>query len=113
MAFQVGSACYGTALEAAQVAASSQIGSLVGGAPYSVSVSSVTADAITFVLSPIGGGAAITHVAPFAAQPCNMLQLADGVQMGWLVAGAWIGAFALLFIAKALRGETGNDYGNT
>jgi hypothetical protein len=112
MAFQVGSACYGTEVQAAQAQASASVGSIVGVSPHSVSVSSVAADSITYVLSPVGGGTPITHVAPFTPQPCNLLQAEDGLAIGWMVAGAWIGAWALLFLARALRGETGESYGN-
>lgn len=112
MAYQVGSACYDTAVMAAQAQASASVGSIVGASPQTVSVSSVAADSITYVLTPVGGGTPITHIAPFTPQPCNMLQAADGLAIGWMVAGAWIGAYCLLFLARALRGETGESYGN-
>lgn len=97
------------------MAASSQVGALVNhsGVLYSVNVSSATENSITYTLSPAFGGRAVIHRAPFTAQPCNMLQLSDGLQIGWMVAAAWIAAYATLFIAKALRGETGNEYGNS
>lgn len=115
MAFQVGSTCYATATEAAQAQASTMVGVIVGqgGTAHTVSAMSIDDTSITYVLTPVGGGTAITHVAPFTPQPCNMLQSSDAMQMGWLIAGAWIGAYCILFIARALRGETGSDYGNT
>lgn len=113
MSFQVGSVCYSTEVQAAQAQASSEVGRIVGANPHTVSVTSVAADSITYTLSPIGGGASIIHVAPFTPQPCNMLDMSDGLTIGWAIAGAWIGAYALVFLAKALRGETGDSYGNT
>jgi hypothetical protein len=115
MAYQVGSTCYATATEAAQAQASTMVGAIVGQAGTAHTVSATTMDetSITYVLSPVGGGTPITHVAPFTPQPCNMLQMEDGLSIGWMIAGAWIGAYCLLFLARVLRGETGTDYGNT
>ncbi|MNY54262.1 hypothetical protein D3C86_1901120 [compost metagenome] len=102
-------------MQAGQAQASSFVGGVgyFSGAAHSVSVSSVDEASITYVFTPVGGGTAITHVAPFTPQPCNMLQLEDGLSIGWMVAGAWIGAYCLLFLRRALSGETGSDYGNT
>lgn len=36
----------------------------------------------------------------------------DGVTMGWLVAACFVAAFGIKFLARALRGETGGDYGS-
>ena len=114
-AFQVGSVCYPTAVQAAQALASQQVGGIVSqaGTLHTVSVSAVADTSISYVLTPVAGGAAITHVAPFTAQPCNMLQLEDGMSMAWMIAGAWIGAYCLLFLARVMRGETGSEYGNS
>lgn len=115
MTYQVNQACYPSALSAAQAVASSQIGSLVdhGGTVYAVDVSTVSGTLITYSLLPVGGGSAITIAAPYTAQDCQLLDLADGLQLGWLVAGVWLAAFGLMFITRALRGETGGDYGNS
>lgn len=108
MAFQVDNACYATEIEAGQVIGSKATGMLVGqgNAQHTVSVASVDATSITYVLTPVGGGTAITHVAAFTPQPCNLMQLEDGLVMGWLVFGAWIAAYAVLFVKHALMGET-------
>lgn len=115
MSYQVGAACYPTPTAAAQASASSQIGQIVphGTTSYIIDATGSDATSITYVLAPVGGGVAITVVAPYTAQPCNMLTMDDGLLMGWMVAAAWIGAYALLFITRALRGETGGEYGNT
>jgi TRAP-type C4-dicarboxylate transport system permease large subunit len=115
MTYQVGSACYPTATAAAQVSASAEIGKLVpnGSITYVVDATSADENSITYILAPVGGGTAITVVAPYTAQPCNMLELTDGLEMGWAIGAAWLGAFALLFLTRAMRGETGGDYGNT
>lgn len=115
MAFQVGSACYPTELQAAQVQASQQVGAIVqhGSAAYVVDLSAVAGDSITYVLNPLGGGTAIASQVPFHAQPCNLLTAADGVQLGWMVAAVWLGAYALMFLGRVLRGEAGGDDGNS
>ena len=115
MAFQVGSVCYPTALQAAQASASSQAGAIVtrGDANYIVDITTVSANSITYKLMPIGLGNIYTGTSSYAAQPCNMLQASDGLQLGWLIAAVWLGAYGLLFVTRALRGETGSEYGNT
>lgn len=114
MGFQIGTACYSTQVQAAQAAASEQVGAIVGhaGAAYTVSASAVDATAITYVLTPVGGGTPITQVAPYTAQPCNLLEGSDGIALGWMVAACWIGVFCVMFLTRALRGETGASYGN-
>lgn len=112
--FQVGSACYPSALEAAQASVSSQVGAVltVGGVPYTVTAPTVTADSITYALREVGGVGVITSTYAYSAQPCGLPDVFDGVQLGWLVGSVWVAVFALMFLTKALRGETGSDYGN-
>lgn len=114
MSFQVGSACYDTALQAAQAEASSQVGAVVehGSAAYVVDVSGVSGTSITYSLYPVAGGVAVTSAVPYSAQPCNLLTGSDGLAMSWAVVGVWIAVYAVMFIARALRGDTGGDYGN-
>lgn len=116
MNFQVGNTCYATTLQAAQAQASTMGGTIhhAGSSLYVVSVGPVTATSITYNFKLVGGtGATTISVAPYAAQPCNMLSMADGVQIGWMVAAAWIGVYAVLFIARAfVNKHKEDDYGN-
>lgn len=114
MGYQVASACYSTATQAAQASASSQVGAVVshGGAVYVIDVAQAGESSITYSLQPIAGGNSLQSTVAYTAQPCGLLQVQDGLAIGWMVAGAWIGAYALLFVARALRGETGDGYGN-
>lgn len=108
MAFQVGSACYASADQAAQASASEQVGAVVshGGAAYVVDVAAAQDASITYRLQPIAGGQPMQLVASYTPQPCNLLQVSDGLTMGWMVASAWIGAYALGFIGRVLwKGE--------
>ena len=112
--YQVRDACYPTAAEAASVSSSSLVGGVVviGANTYTVNVVSTSGTVINYQFTPVGGGAVINQAAAYTAQPCALLTIADGLEMGWAVGAAWIGAYALLFITRALRGETGGDYGN-
>lgn len=113
--FQVGSACYSTQLQAAQVSASSQLGSLVshGGLSYVVDLANATGNTLTYSLNPIGGGTPISSTVSYTAQPCALLQIEDGLTIGWMIAAAWIAAYALIFLAKILKTESGESNGNT
>ncbi|MDA8446349.1 hypothetical protein [Paracidovorax valerianellae] len=110
MAYQVNGACYGTAQQAAQASASQQVGAVVShsGTVYVIDVAGAADASITYRFQPVAGGAPMQLVAGYTPQPCNLLQVQDGLAMGWMVAGAWIGAFSLMFLARILKGET-ND----
>lgn len=116
MSFQVGSACYDTATQAAQASASSHVGAVValGSTAYELDVSAVDDTSITYVLTPIGGGTALTSVTSYTAQPCNLLTATDGLQLSWLVVGAWAAVFVCVLISRSLRmmWAGGDSYGN-
>lgn len=42
-----------------------------------------------------------------------VLSVEDGVTLGWLVGSAFIAVFCVKFIVRALRGESGGDYGKS
>ena len=102
MAFQVGSACYGDAQGAVAAIASSQVGAVVshGQAAYVVNASEVSESSITYTLSPVAGGAAITMVASVSPQPCGLLDWQDGLYLGWGIAAAWIFTAAIMFLRR-------------
>lgn len=114
MSFQVGQACYPQAINAAQAVASETVGTLIshGGQTYGVAVDSVAATQIAYRLTPPAGGTPVQLVVPFTAQPCQLLGVDDGIQLGWMVGAAWAGAWALLFVVRAIRGDPESD-GNT
>lgn len=103
MGFQVGASCYGDALSAVQAVASSEVGRVVpaGSAVYVVDVLGVTEASITYELSPITGGTALTMTAPISVQPCGLLDWSDGLFLGWAVAGVWLATFAVLHLRAA------------
>lgn len=114
MSFQVDQACFDTALMAAQVSAAKSVGAIVvhGGTAYGVDVSSVSASVINYTFTPVGGGAALTLAQPYTALPCNLMTAADGLSVGWMVGAAWLSAWGLMFLTRALRDDTGGNYGN-
>jgi len=115
MEYQVGPACYSTAVQAAQASASAQAGAIVqhGGAAYMIEVASVQSDAIDYALHPVAGGAAVTLSVPYNAQPCGLLALDDGLAFGWGIAAVWLGVYALTFIGRVVADKWGADDGNT
>lgn len=102
MAYQVGTLCYDTALQAAQASASVHLGNVLpmGSGLAVVNVSEVTASSITYDFSPVGGGASTVIVSPYTAQPCNQLGTGDALTIGWLIAGTWLAVFAVSHIAR-------------
>lgn len=90
------------------------VGSIVqhGTSSFIVDVSTVSENSISYSFSPIAGGTTLLITTPYTAQECGLLSLDDGVQMGWMVIAVWIAVFALLFVTRAFRGETGDSYGN-
>lgn len=103
MAFQVGSTCYGSAVDALSAVASSQVGGVVSqaGAVYVVGVDAVSSSSITYRLTPIAGGNPISNVVQLTPQPCGLLQWQDGLTLGWAVATAWIVTAAVMHLRKA------------
>lgn len=112
--YQVGSACYASAAAANSATASAQTGAVVthGGLARIVTATAVDGASITYTFTGLDGSV-IAQTVQHVPQPCGLLTAEDGLQIAWLIAGAWIAAFAILFIARALRGETESNYGNT
>lgn len=112
--FQVGSACYASAAAANSATASAQSGVVVSqsGTVRIVTVSAVDDSSITYTFTGLDGSA-VSQTVQHLPQPCGLLTAADGLQIGWLVAGSWLAVYAVMFIARALRGETESNYGNT
>ena len=112
--FQVGAACYSTPTAAMQAIASSQTGAIVqhGGAGY-IATASGNETGIVYTFHPLAGGPGISQTVAITPEPCGLLTASDGMQMGWMIVGAWVAAFSLMFLARTLRGETTSNYGNT
>ncbi len=114
MPYQVGTACYGTALQAAQAQASTQVGGFVqqGQVTYAVSVASIAEDSITYNLKPLDAQPVLSVQVPYTAQPCNLLTAQDGIELGWMVIACWLAVYGITFLARIFKGETGGEYGN-
>jgi len=108
MAFQAGSACFDTAEEANAFLASSQVGANLehGGSVVVVDVAGVTATTITYSYTPLGGNAS-TQTFAATPQPCVLMSALDAVAIGWGIAAAVLGVYALMFLTRGFR-----DHGN-
>jgi len=106
MSVQVGSACYETALLAAQSVAAVETGRVVSGAAglYALQPLSVSGSAIEYSLTPLDGGPSLASVSvPFAPQPCVLMTAADGVSLGWKLVACFAAAWGVKFLARSLR----------
>lgn len=111
---QVGDTCYPSELSAAQAIAAGQIGHItqIGSASYVVDSSTQTATSITYVLRDLASIATVTKTATITPVPCQALTAADAGEMSWMIVGAWVGVYCLLFLTRAFRGEsTESTYG--
>jgi hypothetical protein len=106
--FQVGASCYATSQAANEVSASAQAGSvvLIGGQSYALSVAEVTGTAVTYVYSPASGGATISQTVAMLPPTCGLLTAADASDIAWMIAVAWVAAFCIKFLARAVRNES-------
>ena len=112
--YQVGTACYASASAANSATASAQSGAVVthSGTVRIITVSSVGDDTITYNVTVLDGSV-VAQTVQHIPQPCGLLTASDGLQIGWMIAAAWIAAYSVMFIARSLRGETQGNYGNT
>ena len=113
---QVGNTCYPSEISANQAIAASQIGKItqVGTASYVVDSSTQTATAITYVLRNVNSTATITKVSTVTPIPCQALTAGDAGSMAWMVVAAWIAVYSIMFLTRALRGESQeSNYGTS
>jgi len=108
MSFQVSGVCYPTKISAAMAQASQALPVSSG---HFISIESVSESLITFRASPIDGTAAHTVAVPFVPIDCQLMDLGDGLLLGWAVAGVWISTYCVMYLARVIRGETGENYG--
>lgn len=104
MAFQVGSACYETALQAAQAYAAT-IEPVIAH-PWLIRVQHVTEAAVTYEYRNVVDGAIYLNAHAIHLSPCNLLTAADAVNVGWLIGGVWLSISVVAFLIRYLRGET-------
>ncbi len=107
MGYQAGNACYPTGAAANTATASGQVGTVkeTGAGLVVVNVTSVDDTTITYTFTPVAGGTTTTATMAVTPTVCGMLEASDGIELGWMVGGVWIAVSAVLFIARALRGD--------
>lgn len=113
--FQSGSMCYATALEANAATALAYKGSLINlqSGPAIVHAVDSSANVVSLYLTPFGGGPEIEQVIFIDPSACIIPGVEDGVVLGWAVAACFFVAFGVMFLARAMRGETGGTYGES
>mgnify|MGYP000856818016 CR=1 FL=1 len=117
MMYQSGPGCFSTPAEANSYAAAQQIGSIkqIGTAQYVVDSTAVTASSITYVFRNVSNNSTVTTTEIVNPLPCQALTYEDAASLAWPVAAAWLGVYALTYLARYLTRETHtqSDYGNT
>jgi hypothetical protein len=104
MSYQLGDACFETVGAAAKAAAAASIGQVLpaGGSAYVVNAVGAADGSVSYTLHELGTSATLTHTYTPAYPDCVLLGAADAVEMGWGVIAAWVLAWAVLAIRRAL-----------
>lgn len=114
MGYQVGEHCYATKLQAAHVQRWSlghDSSVVINGQPHLVQYALTDGETLGYTVYDMSTQTQIVSSTLIYDPPvCEVLGIADGLQIGWMVAGVWLAAFAVLFIAKALRGDSGETH---
>lgn len=105
--FQVGSACYQTALAANQVIASAQNGvvTTIGTKTYVVTPTTITDSAITYVYRHSTGTGDLTQTFQSIPAQCALLTAPDAMKIAWLIAAAWIAIYAVTYIIRIINAQ--------
>ena len=105
MSYQYNNNCYSDSLSVAKAIASDQVGRIVviGTTSYSVDVTSVIPNSISYKLQDLNSTAFITKTVSIAPQDCGLLDTADGLIIGWGIAAAWLVTYGLLFLKKGVH----------
>lgn len=100
---QVGSTCYSSDAAAVAAVASAEVGKVVsvGSSVYVVDASPASGSSITYTLNPVGPGTAIIKTVSVDIPSCQLMDWADGMLLGWLVAGVWLAVAAVMHIREA------------
>lgn len=100
--------CYSTLLEAAQAYCASfprDIGGVLHSCEYAYEEGQPYAVAQLQIPSTFDSWAVQLYF-PTCTDVSTPLTAADGIALGWMVGGAWLAVFALLFLTRGLRGHT-------
>lgn len=118
--YQHGAACFPTAKAANSAAAAEQAGSIISttNGPAVIDLLEVTDNSITYALRYLMPPRDKTITTTTVNPPlCQLLDINDGMSMGWQIAAVWVAAFALKFLSKYIWSEVVNSdnssYGNS
>lgn len=102
--YQVDQSCYGTVQQSIEAIAARVTGSTVqvGSNPYRLDASFVSPSSVSYQGTQLNGTGTFTKTIAITPEPCNALDVTDGVALAWLVVGVWVAAYALTVLRKAL-----------
>lgn len=105
MSYQYNSICYSDQVSAARAIAADHVGQIVsiGTSSYSINVESVSGSGIVYSLQDLTSPASISKTVSVTPQECGLLDVSDGLMIGWGIAAAWLATAAVLFIKKGLH----------
>lgn len=75
----------------------------VGNDPYRIDASFVSPSSIRYDGERLDGFGSFTKTIEINPAPCTLLDLEDGVYLGWLVAAVWAAAFAIMVLRRAVK----------
>lgn len=101
--YQFGGQCFSTKTSANLARASAESGKVVehGGLVHVVTVSDVQEGAVTYRLTPLGGGAVQTVSVQQEPMPCQLLTMKDGGAIGTTIAAGWLVIYGIMTLLKA------------
>lgn len=109
MGYRVGDQCYSDPSEAAQAYCGSVAGMTSTGYMRCYSAEWQETSVFWSYITTAPDGSEVANGTWAYLSECTAVEpmtSADGIAMGWMVGGAWLAVFALLFLTRGLRGHT-------
>jgi len=102
--FQVDNACYETGLQAT-AAVFAKI-TPVAQHPWMITPYDYSEGYYRLAFKNVTDGQTYLQGHTVAIPPCQMLGVADAINVGWLIGGVWLSIFAISFLIRYFWGET-------
>lgn len=105
--YQALGGCYSTPLEATTALAASYVGQVhqIGGTAHYVISTNPGEYGIVVTYQPANSGSNFTQWQSVNPPECQLMTGADGLELGWLIAGAWLLTYSISFLARYLWRE--------
>lgn len=103
MAYQFQGVCYPDAASTLSAMASAISGTVVdvAGVPYALDVT-VNASSLVYTGTRLDAAGSFVKTVAVTLSDCQLLQVADALQLSWLVAALWAAAFAWVASRRVL-----------